>query len=1613
MVHISASLGNSIPGEASFKRDISCSSPSFQAPTTSSSLPPFQQPPLTGTPPPSLQPGLPHPPSNLHSHAPLPSTVYAQSPPPSQAARHPQPVMVDMGQPHIHMHPPPPSNFGSNPVLHSYAPQTQAGAPYQPQTGNPNAHRIPASAFPPPRGLAPSGVSTQGQLLYRNPHPPPPGIHHARPPYPPPPASFVTISPPFAPFLRGSMDEAPPPSLPPPPPPPPPPLSPSPSPSSQVGELPVVKPQEMPDQEVMKDHDQDSNIINGSGNDSQLIGSVPVPSGHTSDKVCKVETEYSGKKKETPSLHSSPPTRPAEDVVHNIETLCKFMVNVGPQFENLARMKEVNNPSFSFLFGGEPGSAAAIGYDYFKWMKRKYRFESDNSELGFSIQASAQPQSSAGERKSLSPAESDMDMDDDASQSEVKQGIAELSKESNEEVMSQPVTEKFRPRSNITEGGMGEMPLPDFLLSSKSYFHNQERHDVDRSSAHHTSSVSNQAVPGMSIRSVQQPVSSTIEDSLTVNVPLSQYDGQGLEAATASIKGGSPFRLIQDYASDDSGGDDGKELIVRGTSDLASARNDLGTSFEKDDVNSCSPLLSKSALAAEKSNQSRIDTARADVVGSSQANKERADYFGGQKRFGRTLGKGTSKTSRHRDIDGDEKGPFNAQVGEFHREKYATKGSLLKVDEFGRMAKEGASSSDSEEMSYEKKYVRRGRSRSRSQSPQERKRRRSRSPWRWRERRSQSQSWSPRGHSRSKSPRAPPRHMGDHRRRGQGRPPECFNFLRGRCYRGASCRYLHHDMGRFKNKNEDYRNVSQDFDRHMRREESHGVRNLEKETAIQKERFPLDGKRQVLSGKADLLSSSIRDEDPIGQSSVDSMKKDGKHVFSSEQHQSKNTGEVDHEPASHEIFDLLPGSDHAGKLQESPDSRLMEDTDQKPSGDNHDVADDSLDDQGSSAPEAQKLPRGDHLDRPSLAENHTTLPQPAISVLPNESEPPKLLPSQHPVSGLSVTQSVHTQSLMPAAQSQTVEIPVTTGYSKPGPVLMSYQNQVPGFAQSPSFLSGDSQLHQSQTHPPPFQVNPPYFPSYSQMLPRPSEGYRPQFTFHGQQSTAENTLRTSRTNILPQPSPADGFPTGRTSVTSNYHSVSTAPKPTADETARHLVAEKNSRSHIQQSAVYPGVEFPSQSNLTLDKRQVLHPTEERNLMNEFTQRPGLNETPHTVFSPSVIEGHQSVSSLDALHSVQEGGGVQPPEHNINSQGYGSLARDESAGGMSYSKQAPPSLQHQSGSSFLSNMGATGNNNPSRYPPILPESELRSHLPDVGLPKVSGPTHYNPFSSAFEQTATSSRFVSSAFGHENSSNIGSKYHSSFVHGHNLMSEHGLSNVASSPPSTEGKKMSFLERPGESSSTAQTGELIHNKPWQKSEEEVAAKQFSVGPPVSDQYDPLFDSIEPSSRVSKMISSSQEQDPAVHDTDIGSSIHLPADVEENNKHKVGASIGVQIDNDEFGETAPEAEVGAVENESPGSPVRSPGKSKKTKDSKSMKLLKIALANFVKEVLKPSWRQGNMSKEAFKTIVKKTVDKVSGSVSSHKLPKSQAKINHYVESSQRKLTKLVMGYVDKYVKM
>ncbi|XP_010550283.1 PREDICTED: zinc finger CCCH domain-containing protein 38 [Tarenaya hassleriana] len=89
-----------------------------------------------------------------------------------------------------------------------------------------------------------------------------------------------------------------------------------------------------------------------------------------------------------------------------------------------------------------------------------------------------------------------------------------------------------------------------------------------------------------------------------------------------------------------------------------------------------------------------------------------------------------------------------------------------------------------------------------------------------------------------------------------------------------------------------------------------------------------------------------------------------------------------------------------------------------------------------------------------------------------------------------------------------------------------------------------------------------------------------------------------------------------------------------------------------------------------------------------------------------------------------------------------------------------------------------------------------------------------------------------------------------------------------------------------------------------------------------------------------------------------------------------------------------------------------KKGKDPKGIRAFKFALVETVKEILKPFWREGRMSKDAYKNIVKKVVDKVTGTMQNGNVPQTQEKIEHYLSASKPKLTKLVQAYISKVKK-
>ncbi|XVF27606.1 hypothetical protein REPUB_Repub14bG0122800 [Reevesia pubescens] len=86
--------------------------------------------------------------------------------------------------------------------------------------------------------------------------------------------------------------------------------------------------------------------------------------------------------------------------------------------------------------------------------------------------------------------------------------------------------------------------------------------------------------------------------------------------------------------------------------------------------------------------------------------------------------------------------------------------------------------------------------------------------------------------------------------------------------------------------------------------------------------------------------------------------------------------------------------------------------------------------------------------------------------------------------------------------------------------------------------------------------------------------------------------------------------------------------------------------------------------------------------------------------------------------------------------------------------------------------------------------------------------------------------------------------------------------------------------------------------------------------------------------------------------------------------------------------------------------------KESKAMRHFHAALVDLIKELLKPTWREGHLSKDAHNTIVKKAVDKVFGTIQPHQIPATFEAVKQYLSLSQPKIARLVEGYIEKYGK-
>ncbi|KAJ4831847.1 hypothetical protein Tsubulata_017513 [Turnera subulata] len=1157
-----------------------------------------------------------------------------------------------------------------------------------------------------------------------------------------------------------------------------------------------------------------------------------------------------------------PPPKPAEEkTVQKIEELCRLIAQNGASYEDITRQRELKNPEFQFLFGGEPGSEAAVAYEYFMWMKKQRGLPPTSLGTESSVQEAGHSTSFAGRH---SPADSDMEMEDDISQSDHDQAVKYAIENSN--IDSNVVGSQFDVKEHL--------PAPESLVAPDA---NPVEEVSSLRSAECGKQGNDQFTCTRSGSEVHIPAISSAEASARPSICNEKgFVPQGDEKNSSGIlypdqgtKGSSPFRLLQNYASGDSS-ENGEEpqresaisktappLLIAGTDSM---HKDKDISYNLK-AGRPSPV---GGLAME-----------CIVKHDNQASREHADSAEVFPKAG-TSGGAVSKVALSGKDQKDEdkntkRAPPNPQ----------------KIDRFGRLVREGASDSDSDDSLNSRRRRRRGKSRSRSRSPVDRRRRSPRRSPRRRRRRSRSRSWSPR-HRRSRSRSPSFKHSGESVS-STTRRDKCFNFLRGRCHRGASCRYLHHDLDKAdgsrhnRSKWQNLERLPSSKNSNTRQEvEKSSYRLSDRDGGIISQEMQLNcdasASRRVAARDGDV--DTIRSHGKASQAIPSSLKDSG------EQQPQTNLSDPAPEDAPHHlpqqtddspISDLLPGKTSALSPNEFSASNAVANT--ADSVNNHPL----LPTLPSSASLSQTV-KASQAREPSkdlnlFAQAAPFLSQSAPNVLPNHNS---LISAPPNTSWSSLRQML--------------------------PPLPSYDStKITGTATSSASL----QFQQSQ------------------LPPRNDFGSQ---TFAGPYST--ELLAPSRVGEIQHQA---------------YPPVQEAPR-----TVLHAQdVPKNLPGHNLSNKQFGG------PGLSREDYLAGHPVQGVSATDSFARGKSYSRSSHlSQETPATKIQYFPGDSLPSGEAINSSSQIQPHLH----------------------QQQFPYALHQSGPDSIH--GAHGNVSSSR--PDTLDRNLLSHPSEFVLPR---PSHYNPYASNFEQPLNS-RFSSDVFRQEKDSPYASKYSSSLNH---------------APVDGQGVNVGSRHATAAPNSTWGAGQGIRV-------------------PGGNQYDPIFDSIEPSTNSLNKFDHSRNLETSNDSSTMSRFIppSKPLDVEENNRKEEygGFAIAPSVEHEEFGETA-DAEVGDIENGSQSNAnalsdmdmgemeidqINSPGKSKKSKEHRSMKLFRVALAAFVKDVLKPSWRQGNMSKEAFKTVVKKTVDKVSGAMKSHQIPKSKTKIDHYIDSSRWKLTKLVM---------
>lgn len=244
---------------------------------------------------------------------------------------------------------------------------------------------------------------------------------------------------------------------------------------------------------------------------------------------------------------------------------------------------------------------------------------------------------------------------------------------------------------------------------------------------------------------------SPVADHLSASCASVAVEANNSKKCSDFIKGGGPIRLLQDYASDDDS-EDGDQLLHEDINPLTALpsfvagasidRKDTGSGLDRDTGSMIQYCHRKEGKGSEQLSESSMLHKAADCSGNSRGEVENAGIaFMTSGRADGCLdnnpGNKSSATDATSHVDFRRKVILDGTDGhviskrgkteENEGTKAKCESASLKVDEFGRLVREGSSASDSDS-GYTNRHERRrkrGRSRNRSRSPLDRRRMRS------------------------------------------------------------------------------------------------------------------------------------------------------------------------------------------------------------------------------------------------------------------------------------------------------------------------------------------------------------------------------------------------------------------------------------------------------------------------------------------------------------------------------------------------------------------------------------------------------------------------------------------------------------------------------------------------------------------------------------------------------------------------------------------------------------------------------------------------------------------------------------------------------------------------